>query len=76
MAVFLHPCHGVPTLFLQFFALFLRCSYPAPLLQVGCPLLSKPFSIADMSENVHEFFRRVKSQSSHPPVSAATSSSS
>jgi hypothetical protein len=27
-----------------------------------------------MLENVHEFFRRVKSQSSRPPASAATSS--
>ena len=30
--LFLHPCHGVPTLFLQFFVLFLSCSYPAHLL--------------------------------------------
>ena len=32
VALFLHPWHGVPTLFLQFFALFLRCPSPAPLL--------------------------------------------
>ena len=32
LAHFLHLCHAVSMLFLQLFTLFLRCSYPAPLL--------------------------------------------